>query len=40
MEKAVQFNGKSNRVEVKYHLEVDSISGIELQTVMEAMEVS
>ncbi|KAK4255239.1 hypothetical protein QN277_008259 [Acacia crassicarpa] len=39
MEKAVRFDGKSNRVEVKYHLEVDSINGIELQTVMEAMEV-
>lgn len=39
MEKAVQFDGQSNRVEVKYHLEVDSINGIELQTMMEAMEV-
>ncbi|XP_028808211.1 centromere/kinetochore protein zw10 homolog isoform X2 [Neltuma alba] len=39
MEKAVQFDGKSNRVQVKYHLEVDGINGIELLTVMEAMEV-
>lgn len=40
MEKAVQFDGTSNHVEVKYCLEVDNISGIELQTVMEAMDVS
>ncbi|KAF7826812.1 centromere/kinetochore protein zw10-like protein isoform X1 [Senna tora] len=39
MEKAVQFDGKSNRVVVKYHLEVDNIDGIQLQTVMEAMDV-
>lgn len=40
MEKAVQFEQESNHVRVKYGLSVDGIDGIELRTVLEAMEVS
>ncbi|KAJ1389008.1 RZZ complex, subunit Zw10 [Sesbania bispinosa] len=39
MEKAVRFDGDLNQVEVKYHLEVDNMNGIQLQTVLEAMDV-
>ncbi|KAK7320551.1 hypothetical protein VNO77_30124 [Canavalia gladiata] len=39
MEKAVQFNGDFNQVEVKYQLKVENMNGIQLQTVMEAMDV-
>lgn len=39
MEKAVRFDGDLNQVEVKYHLEIHNISGIQLQMVLEAMEV-
>ncbi|CAJ1971106.1 unnamed protein product [Sphenostylis stenocarpa] len=39
MEKAVRFDGDLNQVEVKYHLEVDNVNGIQLQTVLEAMDV-
>lgn len=40
MESAVHFEKESNRVLVKYRLSVDGIDGIELRTVLEAMEVS
>lgn len=40
MEKAVRFDGGLNQVEVKYHLEVHNMNGIQLQMVLEAMEVS
>lgn len=40
MEKAVQYDGGLNQVQVKYHLEVDNMNRIELQTVLEAMDVS
>ncbi|XP_073221002.1 centromere/kinetochore protein zw10 homolog isoform X3 [Cicer arietinum] len=39
MEKAVRFDGDLNQIEVKYHLEVQNLSGIPLQIVLEAMEV-
>ncbi|KAK7300430.1 hypothetical protein RJT34_11274 [Clitoria ternatea] len=39
MEKAVRFDGDLNQVEVKYHLEVQNMNTIQLQTVMEAMDV-
>lgn len=39
MESAVHFEKESNRVLVKYRLSVDGIDGIELRTVLEAMEV-
>ncbi|GAU14377.1 hypothetical protein TSUD_249150 [Trifolium subterraneum] len=39
MEKAVRFDGDLNQIEVKYHLEVHNLSGIQLQMVLEAMEV-
>ncbi|KAL2317035.1 hypothetical protein Fmac_030911 [Flemingia macrophylla] len=39
MEKAVRFDGDLNQVEVKYHLEVENVDGVRLQTVMEAMDV-
>lgn len=39
MESAVHFEKESNRVLVKYRLTVDGIDGIELCTVLEAMEV-
>ncbi|RDY10392.1 Centromere/kinetochore protein zw10-like protein, partial [Mucuna pruriens] len=39
MEKAVRFDGGLNRVEVKYHLEDENGNGIQLQTVLEAMDV-
>ncbi|XP_044466367.1 centromere/kinetochore protein zw10 homolog isoform X2 [Mangifera indica] len=38
MESAVQFEQESNRVLVKYRLNVEGIDGIELHTVLEAME--
>lgn len=40
MEKAVRFDRGLNQVEVKYKLEVDTMNGIQLQAVLEAMEVS
>jgi len=40
MEKAVRFDGDLNQVEVKYQLEVENVNGIQLQTVLEAMDVS
>ena len=40
MEKAVRFDGDLNQVEVKYHLEVENVNGIQLHTVVEAMDVS
>ncbi|KRH73317.1 hypothetical protein GLYMA_02G266800v4 [Glycine max] len=39
MEKAVRFDGDLNQVEIKYHLEVENVNGIQLQTVLEAMDV-
>ncbi|KAH1211766.1 Centromere/kinetochore protein zw10 [Glycine max] len=39
MEKAVRFDGDLNQVEVKYHLEVENVNGIQLHTVVEAMDV-
>lgn len=39
MEKAVRFDRGLNQVEVKYKLEVDTMNGIQLQAVLEAMEV-
>ncbi|KAL5161832.1 F-box/LRR-repeat protein 17 [Glycine soja] len=38
MEKAVRFDVDLNQVEVKYHLEVENVNGIQLQTVLEAMD--
>ncbi|XP_027331709.1 centromere/kinetochore protein zw10 homolog isoform X2 [Abrus precatorius] len=38
MERAVRFDGDLNQVEVKYHLKVDTMNGILLQTVIEAMD--
>lgn len=40
VESAVRLEKESNRVLVKYHLTVDGLDGIELRTVLEAMEVS
>lgn len=40
MEKAVRFDGDLNQIEVKYQLEVQNLSGVQLQMVLEAMEVS
>lgn len=40
VESAVRFKKESNRVLVKYQLTVDGLDGIELRTVLEAMEVS
>lgn len=40
VEKAVRFDGDLNQVEVTYRLEVQNTSGIQLQMVLEAMEVS
>jgi len=40
MEKAVRFDGDLNQVEVKYQLEVENVNRIQLQTVLEAMDVS
>lgn len=40
VESAVRFEKESNRVLVKYQLTVDGLDGIELRTVLEAMEVS
>ncbi|XP_061373604.1 centromere/kinetochore protein zw10 homolog isoform X2 [Gastrolobium bilobum] len=39
MEKAVRFDMDLNQVEVKYHLKVENMNGIPLQTVLEAMDV-
>ncbi|KAH9793479.1 Centromere/kinetochore protein zw10-like [Citrus sinensis] len=39
VESAVRFEKESNRVLVKYQLTVDGLDGIELRTVLEAMEV-
>lgn len=36
----MRFDGDLNQIEVKYHLEVQNLSGIPLQIVLEAMEVS
>jgi len=40
MEKAVRFDVDLNQIEVKYHLEVKNVNGIQLQKVLEAMDVS
>ena len=40
MEYAVRFEQDSRRIRVKYRLSVDEIDGIELHTVVEAMDVS
>lgn len=37
---AVQFERESNRIRVKYVLSVDGNDGIELRTVLEALDVS
>ncbi|KAJ8749364.1 hypothetical protein K2173_018853 [Erythroxylum novogranatense] len=39
MENAVRFDPDSGTVEVKYQLSVDQISGVDLRTILEAMEV-
>ncbi|RZB99018.1 Centromere/kinetochore protein zw10-like [Glycine soja] len=39
MEKAVRFDVDLNQIEVKYHLEVKNVNGIQLQKVLEAMDV-
>ncbi|PNX96331.1 centromere/kinetochore protein zw10, partial [Trifolium pratense] len=38
MEKAVRFDGDLNQIEVKYHLEVHNLSGIQLQMVVGILE--
>ncbi|KAL1348145.1 centromere/kinetochore protein zw10 homolog isoform X2 [Arachis hypogaea] len=38
MEKSVRFDGDLNQVEVRYHLQVENLTGVQLQTVLEAMD--
>lgn len=40
VENAVRFEPDSWKVQVKYQLTVDGIAGVDLHTVLEAMEVS
>ncbi|RYR00130.1 hypothetical protein Ahy_B07g088216 [Arachis hypogaea] len=38
MEKSVRFDEDLNQVEVRYHLQVENLTGVQLQTVLEAMD--